>query len=54
MGGTALRAQLMRRKPVAALLDDAGPHRAADCAALSARSTLPHSASARSSAPASS
>jgi basic amino acid/polyamine antiporter, APA family len=26
-GGTALRAQLMRRKPVAALLDDAGPHR---------------------------
>jgi hypothetical protein len=27
MGGTALRAQLMRRKPVAALLDDAGPHR---------------------------
>jgi len=27
MGGTALRAQLMRRKPVAAPLDDAGPHR---------------------------
>ncbi len=26
-GGAALRAQLMRRKPVAALLDDAGPHR---------------------------
>jgi basic amino acid/polyamine antiporter, APA family len=27
MGGAALRAQLMRRKPVAALMDDAGPHR---------------------------
>ncbi len=27
MGGTALRAQLTRRKPVAALLNDAGPHR---------------------------
>ena len=27
MGGAALRAQLARRKPVAALLDDAGPHR---------------------------
>src|SRR5271163_1562432 len=27
MGGAALKAQLTRRKPVAALLDDAGPHR---------------------------
>jgi APA family basic amino acid/polyamine antiporter len=27
MGGTGLRAQLARRKPVATLLDDAGPHR---------------------------